>query len=176
MDKEYERENRYLEELAPHLFDPSVRQLTRSPSGYFDELEREMAAKIYARRDTENSIRSPRSVWFHPRNWALAAAVAVVLALVPWFFDQNQEAIEDPIAQAAELLREAPLDYPAEFATSINEELLFGMVDVDELAGNFTPRDMTDEQLIGYLLEEGITIEMIQSANRENFKPKSIEQ
>ena len=151
-------EDAFLADLSPRLFpkgkDGTTRKLklpTNPPEGYFEALPERVMARVAG---SASQPTTPRKVpLINVRNLAIAAAVAVIIALIPILrhaLDSEQTLYPDESAWTA--ADEAMwLDYLDE------EDLLWEDADPEQYAEVYLPDDLTAEDLENYLLDENIT-------------------
>ena len=152
MDKKKHSEDEFLEELAPRLFEKRIEVKPKAPEGYFTNLEEQIRSKI------ESEPVAPKGKvisLINFKNLAVAASVAVLLALVPYFFfnqpDQNTALVEDTTALEDEDL-DAYIDEASILEWAAEE-------DVDMEWGSELDEDAVLAYLIDVNIEEDLIIE-----------------
>lgn len=178
MTSEREQENDYLKDMAPRLYGDDLRSKTRVPSGYFETLDDRLAERVEPFTPVSNREDRERWPWINFRNIAIAAALAVILGVVSWIDTQSvlEPPITDPIAEAAELFRTQSPQALTLFAQDIDERFLVQNVDPDIFSAPQIPDEITDRELIEYLIYSGVSVEMIYSAHFDYSQPQNHKQ
>lgn len=162
MNKGTHDEQAFLADLSPRLFpkgeDGTTHKLklrTAPPEGYFDALPEQVMARIAA---PGLLAAAPRKVPFvNVRNLSIAAAVALIIALIPLL----RHAPDTEAAMAPEQMAWATADDEIWLEYLGEEALMWERADLEQYAEVHLPDNLTAEDLENYLLDENIPEEWI---------------
>lgn len=168
MDKETQSENEFLRETAPLLFEKKMKVDVTPPAGYFDSLPAKMSARIASDFPGKEK---PKGLLRHINfaNIAAAAAVALIIALMPVIRNLTQTHAADPF------FAEALTDEEAEayFDWIADDEDLNEFIQAEYEIGLFADLsftdEMTDEDFENYLIREGISTDEIATLMSEDI-------
>jgi hypothetical protein len=169
MDDETKSENEYLRETAPGLFEHKIKVDDAPPAGYFDSLPAKMSARIASEFPRK---RPPKGLIRHINfgNMAAAAAVALIIALVPVFrsLTDGQPTIDN---LAGSFTSEEADIYITRYADDAELLELYYADYNDELFAELSFTDeVTDTDLENYLIREGVsTYEIAAVMDEENY-------
>jgi predicted small metal-binding protein len=160
-DKDQKQEEEYLRDLAPHLHEMKHRE-TRIPEGYFESLEGRVMARIHSGTEEGKGKVVPL---LNFRKLAIAAGLAVILALVPVIkkmFTENTPPATSSHFAMANFSDEEVMAYLEEDLPS--DDLLYEELPVEDLEIGGFQEDLSDDDIINYLLEEDLSENLILEA------------
>lgn len=154
-------EESFLEEIAPTLFQKDssgkIHKLglpSAPPAGYFKSMNRQVMGRIHG---LPSASAAPRTVkYVNMRNLALAAAIAVIVALVPIVRHMGSGGVPTEIQPA---LADAHENLWFDFLG--DEELFWELAEPIHFALAALPEDLTAEDIENYLMDENIPEEWI---------------
>lgn len=155
MKNEENSEIEFLKELSPVLFEKKIAVDANPPEGYFDTLGEKITSKI--RQDDSVKTGSEFSIgrFINFRNLALAAGVAVILALVPFFRSNTIDT-----AQLTELAINPEIEI-AEISEYIDESDLYDVFESDEISNFSISENLNDDEIINYLIREDFSEQLL---------------
>lgn len=155
MKKEENIENEFLKELSPLLFDKRIALNAEPPEGYFEDLNSKIKSKIYLEEAKENRGGSKVMQFVNFRNLAIAAGIAVIIALIPFFksndIDQNK---------TSELVINSETTL-AELNEYVDESDLYSAFDEHSITNFTDAKNLNDEEIINYLMREDYNEELL---------------
>lgn len=175
MDKETRSENEFLKETAPLLFEKKIEVDAAPPEGYFDSLPAKMSARIASEFSGNGEERKakekPKGLlrYINFGNIAAAAAVALIIALVPAIRNLTQTPAADHFFAEALTAEEAEAYFDWFGDEDELYELLRSESEIDLFAELSFTDYMTDDDIENYLIREGVSTEEIADLMSENI-------
>ncbi|NEN24845.1 hypothetical protein G3O08_15185 [Cryomorpha ignava] len=155
MKKEENSENEFLQELSPLLFDKRIAVDAEPPAGYFDGLTDQITDKIIA-EDGRNSRGRTKIIQFvNFRNLAVAAGIAVIIALIPFFNSNN---IDQTLRSELVINTDTEISELNEY---IDESDLYSAFEENEFSKTAVSEDLNEEEIIDYLIREDYNEELL---------------
>lgn len=162
MNTNDKNEEDYLKDLAPNLFNEELEREKQLPDGYFEGLENRVLAKIKDGNSDlpKGRLRSPVNY----RNLAIAAGFALLLALSPFLWNMINDGSTDIQSSEMDSLEnldenEVSLYLAEEYDV---DEWLYTELKESEIERIKLPNeDISDEEIIDYLLESDLSEKMI---------------
>lgn len=167
MDQDTRSEYEYLKETAPLLFEKKLSVDTSPPEGYFEGLPAKLTAGIAAEFPKKGKLR-----YINFGNLAAAAAVAVILALVPVLRNLTSET-SAPDAFTTTALTPEEAEVMMNWYAADSDFELIEIVGTDNSTELFAELsfedDVTDRDLENYLINEGVSAEDIAALMSEDI-------
>lgn len=158
MNPQDQSENDFLRELSPALFEQKPNVDDTPPEGYFDEFPDRLMARIENENQKTNHRKIPAYINF--RTLSIAAGLALILALIPYFKSvyQSDNATTETIAST--YITTDKIDNEV-LANYIDTEDLYATVDLDNTELSFPGSEVNSEVIIDYLMDEGVTDQLL---------------
>lgn len=154
MKKEENNENEFLQELSPLLFDKRIAIDAEPPQGYFDDLNDKIKYRIISEEAKKNRGGAKIIQFINVRNLAIAAGIAVIIALIPFFTSNNIDQ-----KQTSELIIN-PETTLAELNEYFNESDLYSAFEAQSL--NLSEvKNLNEDEIIDYLIREDYNEELL---------------
>jgi len=168
-----EREN--LSSIAPTLFDEEFLRRHRAPEGYFEafKVDALQKAPVYPARLKPRSLKKRDKVFLY----AVAAGLAVLIA-VSYLFENDIRTLRDtgdPVVHAAEIFMQFPTEM-AVYADRMEDGDLWPYVDPETLGTPIIPDEMSENELIDYLIDDGVSLPLIGSVQAEIYNHQNPQQ
>lgn len=148
MKKEENNEHEFLKELSPLLFEKRIVINPEPPIGYFENLSDEILSKIEAGESKRYSGSAKIIQFINIRNIAIAAAIALLIALIPFCTSQNSLPI-----QTSEIVIDSETEI-AELNEYVDESDIYSAFSADEISNISVTNSLNDEDIINYLMYE----------------------
>lgn len=167
-----DNEQEILRKLSPSLFAKKQEVDQAPPEGYFEALPDRVMDRIRSEQKPAKATGHRR--YINVRNVAIAAAIALLLALIPFLNSLNDAAVLAPSTErAAQQTTPAPtgadIETSTAFAAYIDEEDLYAVMTPGEVEAEIVLPDNYEEAIMDYLLDEDVPNQMIaESLNTED--------
>lgn len=159
MEPNEQSEHNYLKELAPSLFDSKIEYEPTAPEGYFEEFGAKLNAEILA-EESKPTLRKPSVLKLvNYKNLAIAASIAALIALIPFLRESSSDTAL-PQANIQSSLLALDLD-EEDISDYLDMELIYDNVAEEELSGVTWSSELTEDEIITFLLKEDISEELI---------------
>lgn len=154
MTPQDKNENEFMRELSPTLFDQKQRAEDTSPEGYFEEFPDRMMARIENENTKESRRHIPSYVNYRPLS--IAAGLALILALIPYFKTvlQGDKGTTETISSTNISIKEMDSDVLASY---IDTEDLYATIDLQNNSLSLPQPNTDSDAIIDYLIDEGMT-------------------
>jgi hypothetical protein len=162
MEPNKNNEAEYLKEISPRLFDKKVKLNPGPPKGYFESFAERLNEKLPKQEETP--LRKISVV--NLRNLAIAATIAALVALIPFFAqDDNLNTLQEDNTYAAL----AALDLDADdISDYVDMELIIDeTIEKDDSDTEYTT-EFTESEIVTFLMNEGVSEDLIINEYTEN--------
>lgn len=148
-------EEEYLKEISPSLFDEKVKLNPEPPEGYFESFASKLNEKLP--KQEEAKVRKISIV--NMRNLAIAASIAALIALIP-FFSQNDNLnvsqVDDTYTALAAL--ELNVDDVSDY---LDIDLIIDQTLEDEDFFIKNDTEFSDSEIVTFLMDEDVSEDLI---------------
>lgn len=155
------QESKYLQDIAPQLFNPEFREKSRVPEGYFDKFEDRVLDRIHA----ENPLRKePQRKRFtiNMKNLALAAGLAVLLAIVPYLREtEDSEKTKSSSEQIVVIDVSGNRNAIISKSTNFSNDMIYSEISEADLRQISLPPEISNEEIAEYIAAEGISDDVL---------------
>lgn len=155
MKNEENSEIEFLKELSPVLFEKKIAVDANPPEGYFDTLSEKITSKIRQNESVKTGSEFSIGKYINFRNLAIAASVAVILALIPFFRSNTIDT-----AQPSELAINPEIEI-AEISEYIDESDLYEVFESEEFSNFSISENLNDDEIINYLIREDFSEQLL---------------
>jgi hypothetical protein len=159
MSEERNTEDEFLKELAPELMAFKESKSEDPPEGYFEGFTDPLMDKLKSEKRPEAKVISLINV----RNFAIAAALALILASIPFlktYLSDGNNPQNTGIQLSALTLSDSSAAEEI-FIDGYDDELIYETIDEDELADIPLSDEWNGEIITEYLMEADIENELI---------------
>ncbi len=161
METNEQSEDKYLKELSPSLFDDKIGFEPAPPEGYFDEFGAKLNTKILEEEEEETTPAKPKTrilALINYKNMAIAASIAAIIAIIPFL---RESSITDfPQDDLYNNLLALDLD-EEDLSDYLDMDLIYDSVADEEWGDVNWSDDLTEDEIVTFLLEEQISEDLI---------------
>lgn len=162
MEPNKNNEAEYLKEISPSLFNEKVKLNPKPPAGYFESFAEKLNEKLPQQEETK--VRKISVV--NLRNLAIAASIAALVALIPFFTqDENLNTVQEDNTYAALAALDLDADDISEY---VDLDLIIDeAIEADDFIDEYNT-EFTDSEIVTFLMNEGVSEDLIINEYTEN--------